>query len=66
MLLLSKIFTLQFLQVDTFFLLILISQGKNARERKTARNQKQAKKGKVETESRSIKEMFTRASRRRN
>lgn len=43
-----------------------LSQGKNTRERKTARNQKQAKKAKVETESRSIKEMFTRASRRRN
>ncbi|XVE99960.1 hypothetical protein REPUB_Repub03eG0245000 [Reevesia pubescens] len=43
-----------------------LSQGKNMSEKKTARNQKQAKKAKIETESRNIKEMFTRASRRRN
>ncbi|KHG15401.1 Ribonuclease H2 subunit B [Gossypium arboreum] len=42
------------------------SQGKNTSEKKTGRNVKQAKKAKVETESRNIKEMFTRASRRRN
>ncbi|MBA0805968.1 hypothetical protein Gohar_005447, partial [Gossypium harknessii] len=42
------------------------SQGKNSSEKKTGRNVKQAKKVKVETESRNIKEMFTRASRRRN
>ncbi|MBA0635256.1 hypothetical protein Godav_021881 [Gossypium davidsonii] len=42
------------------------SQGKNTSEKKTGRNVKQAKKVKVETESRNIKEMFTRASRRRN
>ncbi|XVF52136.1 hypothetical protein PTKIN_Ptkin04bG0240400 [Pterospermum kingtungense] len=43
-----------------------LSQGKNTSEKKTARNLKQAKKAKVETESRNIKDMFTRASRRRN
>ncbi|XWS49446.1 hypothetical protein CRYUN_Cryun12cG0004400 [Craigia yunnanensis] len=43
-----------------------LSQGKNTSEKKTARNLKQAKKAKVETESRNIKEMFTRASRRGN
>ncbi|XVF13757.1 hypothetical protein REPUB_Repub08aG0235100 [Reevesia pubescens] len=43
-----------------------LSQGKNMSEKKTAKNLKQAKKAKVETESRNIKEMFTRASRRRN
>ncbi|KAK6251588.1 Ribonuclease H2 subunit B [Theobroma cacao] len=42
------------------------SQGKTRGEKKTARNQKQAKKAKIETESRNIKEMFSRASRRRN
>ncbi|MBA0563677.1 hypothetical protein Golob_008648, partial [Gossypium lobatum] len=42
------------------------SQGKNTSEKKTGRNVKQAKKVKAETESRNIKEMFTRASRRRN
>ncbi|KAE8715946.1 Nine-cis-epoxycarotenoid dioxygenase 4 [Hibiscus syriacus] len=42
------------------------SQGKNTSEKKAERNVKQAKKAMVETESRNIKEMFTRASRRRN
>ncbi|GMJ00207.1 hypothetical protein like AT4G20325 [Hibiscus trionum] len=41
------------------------SQGKNTSEKKAGRNVKQAKKAKVETESRNIREMFTRASLRR-
>ncbi|OMO89331.1 Ribonuclease H2, subunit B [Corchorus capsularis] len=41
-----------------------LPKGKNTSEKRTGRNQKQAKKAKVETESRNIKEMFTRASRR--
>ncbi|XVE90941.1 hypothetical protein DITRI_Ditri20bG0115900 [Diplodiscus trichospermus] len=36
--------------------------GKNKSEKKSARNGKQAKKAKVETESRNIKEIFTRSS----
>lgn len=43
-----------------------LSQDKNTNGKKTARNVKQAKKARVETESRNIKEMFTRASRRKN
>ncbi|GLU05211.1 hypothetical protein SLE2022_223230 [Rubroshorea leprosula] len=42
-----------------------LSQGKTNGDRKTARNAKQTKKAKLETESKNIKEMFTRASRRR-
>jgi ribonuclease H2 subunit B len=46
------------------FMLCTIYQGKGS-DKKSAKSGKQAKKVKVETESRNIKEMFSRASTRR-
>ncbi|OWM87105.1 ribonuclease H2 subunit B [Punica granatum] len=43
----------------------IVSQDKNGTEKRAAKPGKQAKKAKVETESKNIRDMFTRASRRR-
>jgi hypothetical protein len=62
MILLFNNLNFQFI-LNILYTALFIYQGKGS-DKKSTQTGKQAKKAKVETESRNIKEMFTRASRR--